>query len=49
MLPEMQERKKKLDNHTNILTHLLNEVKNRELDKFFELGCSLIFNGTLSN
>lgn len=49
MLPEMQERKKKLDNHTNILTHLLKEVGNRELDKFFELGSSIIFNGALSN
>ena len=40
----MSERKKRIDLHTNIATNLMNEIKNRKLDQFFELGSSLINN-----
>ena len=36
MVPEMTEKKRRIDLHTNIATHLLTEVKNRQLDKYFE-------------
>jgi len=34
-LPEMTEKKRSLDMHTNIATALLNEVKARELDRYY--------------
>lgn len=40
----MSERKKRIDLHTNILMYLMNQIKNRELDKYFEVGSNLIFN-----
>ncbi|GAW80040.1 vesicle transport-related protein [Plasmodium gonderi] len=36
ILPEMTEHKRLLDMHTNILTELIKEIKERELDKFYE-------------
>ncbi|SOV77324.1 Sec1 family protein, putative [Plasmodium sp. gorilla clade G3] len=36
ILPEMTEHKRRLDMHTNILTELIKEIKERELDKFYE-------------
>ncbi|KAJ1604682.1 Sec1 family [Cryptosporidium canis] len=36
-LPEMTEKKRSIDTHTNIATKLVEEIKKRELDKFFEL------------
>jgi len=48
-IPEMTERKKRLDMHANIATHLFNEIKNRGLDKLFELESKVIFNKNLSS
>ncbi|CRG97356.1 Sec1 family protein, putative [Plasmodium gallinaceum] len=36
ILPEMTEHKRLLDMHTNILTELIKEIKERELDKYYE-------------
>lgn len=36
VLPEMTEHKRVLDMHTNILTELIKEIKERELDKYYE-------------
>ncbi|EEA08152.1 Sec1 family protein [Cryptosporidium muris RN66] len=36
-LPEMTEKKRSIDIHTNIATALVNEIKKRELDKLFEI------------
>jgi hypothetical protein len=36
-LPEMSEKKRIIDMHTNIATALLNEVRARELDTYFEM------------
>ncbi|XP_665628.1 Sec1 family [Cryptosporidium hominis TU502] len=36
-LPEMTEKKRGIDTHTNIATKLVDEIKKRELDKFFEI------------
>ncbi|KNC35891.1 Sec1 family protein [Plasmodium falciparum RAJ116] len=36
ILPEMTEHKRLLDMHTNILTELIKEIKEREFDKFYE-------------
>ncbi|KAI4837980.1 Sec1 family protein [Plasmodium brasilianum] len=36
ILPEMTEHKRLLDMHTNILTDLIKEIKERDLDKFYE-------------
>lgn len=36
ILPEMTEHKRLLDMHTNILTELIKNIKDRELDKFYE-------------
>ncbi|KAK9172771.1 Sec1 family protein [Cryptosporidium meleagridis] len=36
-LPEMTEKKRSIDTHTNIATKLVDEIKKRELDKFFEI------------
>jgi hypothetical protein len=49
MVPEMTEKKRRIDLHTNIATHLLTEVKNRQLDKYFELGSTMLLNRHLSH
>ncbi|KAH8739600.1 hypothetical protein FG386_001157 [Cryptosporidium ryanae] len=36
-LPEMTEKKRSIDTHTNIATKLVDEIKKRELDKLFEV------------
>ncbi|GAB65551.1 vesicle transport-related protein [Plasmodium cynomolgi strain B] len=36
ILPEMTEHKRLLDMHTNILTELIKNIKDRELDKYYE-------------
>eukprot|EP01017_Pseudomicrothorax_dubius_P009066 TRINITY_DN13028_c0_g1_i1.p1 TRINITY_DN13028_c0_g1~~TRINITY_DN13028_c0_g1_i1.p1 ORF type:complete len:598 (+),score=172.54 TRINITY_DN13028_c0_g1_i1:28-1821(+) len=48
-VPEMTERKKKLDMHTNIATFLFGEVRDRSLDKLFELETALLFNKKLTS
>merc|ERR1719161_2987507 len=36
-LPEMTEKKRCIDMHTNIATAMLNEIKARELDRYYEI------------
>lgn len=36
-LPEMTEKKRSIDMHTNIATALLTEIKERELDRYYEM------------
>ena len=36
-LPQILERKRKIDSHTNIATSLLGEIKNRKLDEFYRI------------
>ncbi|KAH7646978.1 hypothetical protein FG379_002669 [Cryptosporidium bovis] len=36
-IPEMTEKKRSIDTHTNIATRLVDEIKKRELDKLFEI------------
>merc|ERR1719265_1914383 len=36
-LPEMREKKRSIDIHTNTITALMREVKARELDRYFDL------------
>ena len=44
-IPEMQERKKVIDAHTNIATAISNQIKQRELDSFFILEESMMHGG----
>eukprot|EP00731_Ephydatia_muelleri_P027307 Em0019g180a len=46
-LPELLERKKSIDLHTNIATALLNQIKERKLDLFFEMEDKLITKSSL--
>jgi hypothetical protein len=34
----MSEKKKRIDGHTNLISVLLDNIKSRKLDVFFELG-----------
>uniref|UniRef100_A0A0G4GIB1 Sec1 family domain-containing protein 1 n=1 Tax=Chromera velia CCMP2878 TaxID=1169474 RepID=A0A0G4GIB1_9ALVE len=45
-LPEMTEKKRSIDSHTNILTALVNEIKARQLDKFYEMEEGFAGSGT---
>merc|ERR1711871_864612 len=36
-LPEMTEKKRSIDMHTNVATTLLNKIKARELDHYYEI------------
>jgi len=42
LLPEMQERKRRLDIHTHVATSLLGEIKGRELHSFHKLEQAII-------
>lgn len=46
-LPELTERKKMIDKHTNIATALLGHIKGRSLDGYFECENSMLVDGTL--
>lgn len=46
-LPELLERKKSIDLHTNIATALLNQIKERKLDLLFEIEDKLISKSSL--
>lgn len=41
-LPELRAQKKKLDNHMNLLYGLLNDIKVRTLDRYHDLGQSVL-------
>ena len=46
-LPELIERKKRIDMHTNVATALLDEIKERKLDTFFEAEEKMITRSTM--
>jgi hypothetical protein len=46
-LPELLEKKKRIDMHTNIATALLDEIKERKLDTFFEAEEKMITKSTM--
>ena len=46
-LPELLEKKKRIDMHTNIATALLDEIKERKLDTFFEAEEKMITRSTM--
>jgi len=48
-LPEMTEKKRSIDMHTNIATALLNEVKARELDRYYEMEDQFASQSTLTS
>ena len=47
-LPEMSEKKKRIDSHTSLATFLLNSIKTRKLDQCFEVGQALLSCKSLS-
>ncbi|KAF7063338.1 hypothetical protein CFC21_069864 [Triticum aestivum] len=46
-LPELTERKKMIDKHTNIATALLGHIKERSLDGYYECENDMLVNGTV--
>jgi hypothetical protein len=46
-LPELMEKKKSIDMHTNIATSLLEQIKERKLDVFFEMEDRMISKSSL--
>jgi len=46
---EMAEKKRKIEMHTNITHNIFNALKNRQLDKFYEIGTALLYNKGLTN
>ncbi|KRX11056.1 Sec1-like protein [Pseudocohnilembus persalinus] len=45
---ELKEKRKKVDMHTNIATFLTEQISEKELDKFFELGSAVMQNRYLN-
>ncbi len=48
-LPEMSEKKKRIDSHTSLATLLLNAIKERKLDQCFEVGQAMMGQKSLSS
>ena len=46
-LPQILEKKRKIDSHTNIATSLLDEIKNRNLDEFYRIKDKIVKQGKL--
>ena len=46
-LPQLLERKRLIDMHTNVATSILNHIKSRKLDTFFELEEKIMSKSTL--
>ena len=43
-LPQILEKKRKIDSHVNIATSLLDQIKSRNLDEFYRIkGCLRFF------
>lgn len=48
-LPEMKERQRRNTMHLNMSTRMMAEIKERELDKFFEVESTMILKNHLSS
>ena len=46
-LPQILEKKRKIDSHTNIATSLLDEIKNRNLDEYYRIKDKIVKQGKL--
>jgi len=47
LIPEMQERKHRIDIHTNLLTSILEQIKKRSLNKLHQLELAMMRSGAL--
>eukprot|EP00656_Telonema_subtile_P019587 TRINITY_DN20816_c0_g1_i1.p1 TRINITY_DN20816_c0_g1~~TRINITY_DN20816_c0_g1_i1.p1 ORF type:complete len:612 (-),score=140.15 TRINITY_DN20816_c0_g1_i1:137-1972(-) len=47
LIPEMQEKKRRIDIHTNLLTGILQEIKGRSLNKLHQLELTMMRGGKL--
>jgi len=48
VLPEMTEKKKKVDMHVDIATKILSEIKRRSIDKLQDIEDEILKGGSLS-
>lgn len=48
-LPEMKERQRRNTMHLNMSTRMMTDIKERELDKYFEVESTMILKNTLSS
>ena len=46
-LPQILEKKRKIDSHVNIATSLLDQIKNRNLDEFYRIKDKIVKQGKL--